>query len=104
MRRGGATRLRLAARRSAAFAPDPTLILILTDWVTYPDDLGMSTTDFKNFAGGVLDDLAELQGQDTNLCIESLTIPEGNLGIVNPTSGEERPYWMAKVQVKVSNL
>jgi hypothetical protein len=84
--------------------PDPEMTLILTDWVRFPDDLGASTTDFKNFVGGVMDDIGLLQGTDDLLTIESLVVPVGKFGIVDPAAGAPRKYFMADVQVRVSKL
>jgi len=83
--------------------PASTLQLVLTDWLPWPDEPGWSMLDFKNFVGGVLDDLALLQGQDTNLPIESMTLPLSRLGVSDPRSGSERQYLIAVIAVEMSN-
>jgi hypothetical protein len=69
----------------------------------YPDNIAWSQTDFENFCGGVIADLAALQGVDDRLAIDSI-----RRSLESSTSDEPLVkggwYWISVFEVFPSRL
>jgi hypothetical protein len=83
--------------------PGAWLRLVLTDWDRHPTREDLSWTDFENFCGGVVFDLARLSGQENG----DYNFPEfEDLSELGPSAitdlrecGSDRRYWIASYRL-----
>jgi hypothetical protein len=82
-----------------------SLALVLSDDDRYPDSPERSQTDFENFVGQTLAEIAGLQGVDTRLPIDSIHLADSRkIGVTAATPGQRNVYWMAMIEVHWSRL
>jgi hypothetical protein len=81
-----------------------TLGLLVSDWDEHPKAQSWGQTVFENFLGMIIKDLADLQGRDGRLCIDTLTMDLPAQRSHPRSDGQGKPYWDAIVEIAVSRV
>jgi hypothetical protein len=82
------------------------LDLTISDDVKYPDRSDWSQTDFENFVGQMLSEIASLQSEGTRLAIDSITqtIPASINRLPAGGPSQRNAYWITSFDIHWSKL
>jgi hypothetical protein len=96
------TRSRFRLRRVATYMMRPedcALDLILRDWDQVPERTDHGQLRFDNWCGNVISEIAELQGRDGRMAIDSISAAEPSKVSSLKTLGDGQPFWSAAFEI-----